>query len=320
MIKTCDLTDASILYSYAEKFNGYSSIEDMEYMANNPYYVLFYNEIKRFSKKEIESATPLRHSSNLLKIFLYNKKPLLFAALLEKKAFLTELSDFSQNIIKKCKNHDLQMYNAIYMIEEGYQKNNPNNLKESIKTFLDYYYFYNKQDKNFEVINFIISKYKKHKTIFLGIVEEYHKHPNILNFITILQNHNIDLNSCGGFKVNYDTYNSNADNFFISSTYDSKYENLLSLGMQINEKDFSFFNQTLLTSLIKGKRKELLGIFLPHIKEYIPRNMTIEEQDALFEELQTTHPKIYNSNLEAYYSLKLKNCIPLSNKIQKLTI
>lgn len=120
----------------------HSSSDTIHTYKKSPAHALAYNEIMRFSKKELESCKEtVKFGGGLYETALSNRNPLLFSAFLKKGAFIKKLSKESKWLLNFKPSISDDIYGLIYSIEDYYKR--------------DYSYAMNKKTKWSKILLFL---------------------------------------------------------------------------------------------------------------------------------------------------------------------
>jgi hypothetical protein len=85
-LKKLKLEDLEKSIEYVSQI--FSSSDSMSTFMQSPIHIMIYNEMNKFSKKELESVkSPQGEADHLYYKVLHSRNPLLFAVFLEKDAF-----------------------------------------------------------------------------------------------------------------------------------------------------------------------------------------------------------------------------------------
>ena len=277
-----------------------STNDTMEVLSNRPLDICTYNQISNFSKAELEGLTIKNKSTDVLyTAVMVGRNPFLLSALLEKGAFVHKLSDMSQFILESANERPLELYNAIYYMENSPQ--NPHCQLDRLADFLNPLDTQIKKDLAGKWYNKYGDVYYETLVSYIGN-NLFQREKLCTFFIDKLEMDGKDINL--GFPLNkflpQHEQHRLSQNFFISATEVKKIEGLLSKGFRFDEENYHFDGDTLMTTILKSNRPDIVKTILPYLTKVIPNKITLEEQHLLvegykknpaYEEIKTTYFK-----------------------------
>lgn len=313
MVKKLEVSDLLQSLEYISRPTSRSN--NFESFSNSPIHILIYNEIKRFSKKDIESCETKNRWSNLSDLAF--KNPFLLSAFLETGAFHKQLSTPSKWILKSGIPMDSFLYETIYYIEDDFRRGNRGHIGESAKEKSQrnnlFYFLCDYRPKDSFNLNLLEKYYnefgvkdQKHilKYMYTNAGSE-HSAGEICNFFHMkLVNDKFDYNSVDILNNILPKDKRNDDSkFFISSTDIPRIKVLLDYGFRFDEKNYSYGNDNLFVAIIKSGRKDIIETILPTLTSPISEYGSKEDQDRYIKELLANNPNtklietIYNKCL-----------------------
>lgn len=313
MVKKLEVSDLLDSIEYVTRSS--SSSDNFKNFSESPIHVLVYNEIKRFSKKEIESCEAKKRWTSLSDLAFKNS--FLLSAFLEKGAFHKNLSPASKWILKSGIPMDDFLYETIFYIEDDARRNNRGYIGESKSEKSQrnnlFYFLCDYRPDNLFNLNLLDKYYnefgaKDQKHILNYIYKNAgsdHSSGELANFFHMkLVNDNFDFQSSDILNNILPQNKRNDDSkFFISSSDIPRVKTLLDYGFRFNEQSYSYGNDNLFTAIIKSGRKDIIETILPTLKSPISEYGNKEDQDRYLRELITKAPNttlietIYNKCL-----------------------
>jgi len=313
MVKKLEVSDLVDSLEYISRST--SSSDNFKSFSNSPIHILIYNEIKRFSKKELESCEVKKRWSNLSDFAFKNS--FLLSAFLENGAFVKDLSSASKWILKSGIPMDDFLYETIYYIEDDARRSNRGYIGESKqeksqRNNLFYFLCDYRPDNlfNLDLLNKYYTEFgaKDQKHILNYIYKNAasdHSAGEICNFFHMkLVNDKFDFNSCDILNNILPKSKRDEDSkFFISSTDMPRIKTLLDYGFRFDEKNYSYGRDNLFVAIIKSGRKDIIETILPTLTSPISEYGSKEDQDRYIKELLANNPNtklietIYNKCL-----------------------
>lgn len=283
--------------------NMRSSSDDIHTYSVSPIHVLVYNEIMRFSKKELESIKGRYNQSESLYFAVQAvQNPFLYSALLSKEVFIDKLSKESKWLLKQSKSPSLDLYGTIYTIESS-RKEDAYDFFYHMKMYLA------KMDtpEKLEVAEKFYNKYSKSsQPELIEIAYDGINTPLSDFLLKKLTADNIDINQTSLMNTLLPKQSSDpvGSKFFISSLHFEKMKSCFNKGFRFNEKNYTFSGDTILTALLKSERDEMANIIMPYLGEVKPKTMTMAEQNELVEKYSKSrfYKEIKVSYLKLIYS------------------
>lgn len=267
-----------------------SDHEKTEVSLQNPLTKLLYNEIIRFSKKELESITDRFKEKDCLYNTLIShnhSNPFLFKALIEKRVSFSLYTKSTKWILKNCKDITSNEYDLIYRLEKE------NNSYEVFNNFINFL-----KDKNEDLLSkYFDSVIKKNKN--LNFVTDYifdylfQEQPNKVVFLLIEKLNNIGV-KISDFKINdvlkKELFKTKYYNLEANHTLDISYfacrqiENILKIGCTFDEEKCSkILNKSFYTAVLESKSEKFLMLVLPTLKN-IPTGEEININKEIIEQ------------------------------------
>lgn len=282
----------------------FSSGDNMETFMQSPIHIMIYNEMSKYSKKELESVKSSHgHEDEIYYKVVNSRNPLLFAVLLEKEAFTSKLNPEAKWLLKNIEPSPT-LYETVFnaqtdRIEDKnlgdfmyYISRNVKVLDENKQIELadKIYKVYGKKEEE-ELIHYIYSNISSDsKEIFVNRILNRYKEDNI-----DINKYNF-LNS----MINDKTYEKDYSDLFISSSHFPRINTLLEKGFKFEDEKFDHFGENLFVAVLKSKRLDIIKAVLPSLKMTEPRGMTMEEQHAIVDMYKGKN--FYTEVKEMYYA------------------
>lgn len=321
---TEDLTKAlGYLKSYI------SSSDNIHTYEKSPIYKLLHEEILRYTKEEIDgSIDALNDGTNLYNISFQIRNPYIFSAFLKIGAFNHRLSEESKWLLNQVKNPSNDLYELAFIVQDGKQKrlsykegdsNNPSHNDVLFNCLFDSYtneFYKLDTPEKIEVIDKYLTQFGKEKeeNLIYFVSKNYHNESPRLELceyiITKLVKNGLDVSTsnCLNHLLPKQSNIWNNRNFSIHEKELSAIKNLLDYGFRFNEKEYSFFDDSLFIAAIKSRNPPIIKTILPYLSDITPKIGTIEEQDQFVNDFIKTVGDNIGKLIEAtYLGISLKN-------------
>ncbi|NCQ52375.1 hypothetical protein GW796_10940 [archaeon] len=303
-----------------------SSAETFETFKNSPIHILVYNEIKRFSKEELESCTEKTKWYSLVDYAFKNS--FLLSAFIKIGAFVNQLTPESKWILNSGVQTTDFIYETIYYIEDHKRRKNRefiNENEEDIRnknTLFDFLFNHRPKDEfNLQLIEkYYVDFGKKEKEKILEFIHNNAgsngKSSEICNFFHLkLIKDDFAFDSCSIINK-FLPKNIDDSKFFISSLDILRIKSLLNYGFRFNEEQYSYNNDNLFLSVVKSGKKDIIETILPTLKNVVFTHGNQEEQNKFLKELIAKDPN--KQIIESiYYKCLLDSKLPNNNENKK---
>ena len=303
-----------------------STADNFDTFSNSPIHILVYNEIKKFSKKELEDCTAKTRWYTLSDYAFKNS--FLLSGFIEQGAFHDKLNKASQWIINSGLTMDSFLYETIYYIENDCRRKNRYPLHTSVenRSQMDnlFYFLCDYRPKNIFNLKLLEKYYhdfgKKDKTHILNYIltnaGDNKSAGEICHFFKIkLINDGFDFNSSTILNKLLPK-NRETSKFFISSSDIPRLQELLNYGFRFDEKNYSYNGNNLFIAIAQSDRKDIIETIIPHLTDISPKgNWTMETQNSFIDNL----PSSTNNDIIKYNYLKCKlvNNLEINNTSEK---
>lgn len=325
-MKEYKITVEELALSLDRVNNNRSSSESDDFYTKSPRHVILYNEILRFSKEELESV--MKYGKPYIWSLVVNSRsnPLWFSALIQKGAFIENLSPEAKDLLKYITPEStIEYYDFILSM----QTNENETFVHEVCRFL----FNLETEEKKELLEPLYLKYlnlslPKSKKIRSDVIKFCYEHPKAklsAYLFQQLEDNKIDINK--DFPLNNylpkEIYGKNEKyhTFFISSSYITSIKEKLEAGFIFDEKNYIYNkNETLFTAVIKSERKDIIETIVPYLSHIVPFSGHQEEQTILVENLKNKNEPIYNMVASYYYKMLMEQALPHKEVVNKRKI
>ena len=285
----------------------WSSADTVHTLSESPINVLVYNEIMRFSKKELESVKDIYGNVAIYNAVLATRNEFFYSALLEKKAFTNLLNKDSQWLLKQVKNPSLDLYDCIHNIETDRYKRRDK--KYFISSVVNYLKKMDTPEKETVAKEFYDKYVKKHHQELVSHCFDRINEPLTDYFLTRFKEDKIDINQANLMQefLPKKEYRDTSDiKFFISSILTNKIKSCLEKGFRFDEDNYDFNGKILMTALLKSERADLVIAILPYLK----RVELISNEENSQAKIVDSHYEIINlyKNKKEFEQIKMIFC------------
>ena len=306
-----------------------SSADDINSLSQCPINILVYNEIMRFSKKDIEYARKKYRNDTLYSSVLESENEFLYAALLQKKAFYNSLNDGSKWLLNQASAPSLELCDCIYKIQyDKYKRKDKKHFLSCVANYLNKLDTQEKVDISIEFYNTYGKQY--HKELIAICFDSIDS--NLTDYLLIkLKEDKINLNEENLMQefLPKKKYNDNSDTqFFISSVNNERMKLCLEKGFRYEEEMYDFCGKTLMTALLESERVDLVTIILPYLRILEPKDnlvngkasninyelLNLYKDRKEFQEIKGIFYKLIHDSYEEKFKVK-KESDPLKIKI-----
>ena len=282
----------------------FSSDENITTFMQSPIHIMIYNEMSKYSKKELESVTSSQgEKEHLYHKVLHSRNPLLFAVFLEKDVFSNKLTTEAKWLLKNI-DASPTLYETVFDAQQDRSQG------KDLRNFMFYISKNIKildETKQFELADKVYELYGKKKEkelinyIYLNISSNLNE--NFVDRVLELYNqNNVDINKYNFLNgvINESRDKKVYSNFFISSSDFPRINKLLEKGFKFEDKKFDHYGESLFVAVLKSKRVDIIKTVLPSLKMPAPRNMTMEKQHTIIDMYKSE--KSYSEIKEIYYA------------------
>ena len=112
-----------------------NSADTIHTLSQSPIHVLIYNEIIKYSKKDLEAVKSLQDNT-IYDLLQTGRNPFLFSAILEKNAFTGKLSKDSKWLLFQEKNPSFDLYDVVFRVEQEIGKDKTPEFIQSLSSYL----------------------------------------------------------------------------------------------------------------------------------------------------------------------------------------